>query len=213
MNGPDQDGVDLTQVTQKRGRRWSAADAYLKPARKRRNLTVVTGAQALRIILDGARAVGVEYLADGTTQQEPAQRGDSSPAVRSTRPSCSCCRGSVRADQLAALGIPVVADLPGVGKNLQDHLAIMDIVHSKEPVTLASAESLPNLARFLTLGRGMLTSNIGEACGFVRTRPELDAPDLELVLRSRPVHRSRPRAAARARDHHRLRRRDPPQRR
>ena len=55
------------------------------------------------------------------------------------------------ADQLTALDIPVVADLPGVGKNLQDHLAIMDVVHSKEPVTLASAESLPNVARFLTL--------------------------------------------------------------
>jgi len=58
----------------------------------------------------------------------------------------------------------------------------MDIVHSKEPVTLAAAESLSNLARFLTRGRGMLTSNVGEACGFVRTRPELDAPDLELAF-------------------------------
>jgi choline dehydrogenase-like flavoprotein len=86
------------------------------------------------------------------------------------------------ADQLTELGIPVVVDLPGVGKNLQDHLAIMDIVHSKEPVTLAAAQSLPNLARFLTRGRGMLTSNVGEACGFARTRPELDAPDLELIF-------------------------------
>jgi choline dehydrogenase len=181
VNGPDQDGVDLTQVTQKRGRRWSAADAYLKPARKRRNLTVVTGAQALRIILDGTRAAGVEYVADGKTQQESAQEVLlSGGAINS--PQLLMLSGIGPPDQLAALGIPVVAGLPGVGKNLQDHLAIMDIVHSKEPVTLASAESLPNLARFLTLGRGMLTSNIGEACGFVRTRPELDAPDLELVL-------------------------------
>ncbi len=181
VNGPDQDGVDLTQVTQKRGRRWSAADAYLKPARKRRNLTVVTGAQALRIILDGTRAVAVEYVADGKTQQEPAQEVlVSGGAINS--PQLLMLSGIGPPDQLAALDIPVVADLPGVGKNLQDHLAIMDIVHSKEPVTLAAAESLPNLARFLTLGRGMLTSNIGEACGFVRTRPELDAPDLELVL-------------------------------
>ena len=86
------------------------------------------------------------------------------------------------ADQLAALGIPVVQDLPGVGKNLQDHLAIMEVVHSKEPVTLAAAESIRNLGRFLTLGRGMLTSNVAEACGFVRTRPDLDAPDLELIF-------------------------------
>ena len=73
-------------------------------------------------------------------------------------------------------------DLPGVGKNLQDHLAIMEVVHSKEPVTLAAAESIRNLGRFLTLGRGMLTSNVAEACGFVRTRPDLDAPDLELIF-------------------------------
>jgi choline dehydrogenase len=181
INGPHQEGVDFTQVTQKRGRRWSAADAYLKPARKRGNLTVVTGAQTLRILLDGARAVGVEYIVDGKTQRATA--GDvivSGGAINS--PQLLMLSGIGPADHLAALGIPVVADLPGVGKNLQDHLAIMDVVHSKEPVTLASAESLANLARFLTRGRGMLTSNVAEACGFVRTRPELDAPDLELIF-------------------------------
>lgn len=181
VNGPDQDGLDFTQVTQKRGRRWSAADAYLKPARKRRNLTVATGAHALRIILEGSRAVAVEYIADGKTQRDPVHEVIvCGGAINS--PQLLMLSGIGPADQLTAHDIPVVVDLPGVGKNLQDHLAIMDIVHSKERVTLAAAESLRNLARFLALGRGMLTSNVGEACGFVRTRPELDAPDLELVF-------------------------------
>jgi choline dehydrogenase len=181
VNGPVQDGLDYTQVTQKRGRRWSAADAYLKPARQRRNLTVTTGAHALRIILEGARAVAIEYVADGTTRREPAHEVIvCGGAINS--PQLLMLSGIGPADELAAHDLPVVQDLPGVGKNLQDHLAIMDIVHSKEPVTLAAAESLSNLARFLTRGRGMLTSNVGEACGFVRTRPELDAPDLELAF-------------------------------
>ena len=181
INGLEQDGVGTTQVTQKHGHRWSAADAYLKPARNRRNLRVVTGAHTLRILLDGTRAVGVEYRVDGTTVQEPANDVIvAGGAINS--PQLLMLSGIGPADQLAALDIPVVRDLPGVGKNLQDHLAIMEVVHSKEPVTLAAAESLRNLGRFFTVGRGMLTSNIAEACGFVRTRPELDAPDLELVF-------------------------------
>ena len=181
INGPDQDGVDTTQVTQKRGRRWSAADAYLRPAKPRRNLTVVTGAHTRRIIIDGTRAVGVEYVVDGMTLRESANDVIvSGGAINS--PQLLMLSGIGPADQLASLDIPVVADLPGVGKNLQDHLAIMEVVHSKEPVTLAAAESIRNLGRFLTLGRGMLTSNVAEACGFVRTRPDLDAPDLELIF-------------------------------
>jgi choline dehydrogenase len=181
INGPDQDGVDTTQVTQKRGHRWSAADAYLRPAKRRRNLTIVTGAHTRRIILDGARATGVEYVVNGMTLRESAKDVIvSGGAINS--PQLLMLSGIGPADQLASLDIPVVQDLPGVGKNLQDHLAIMEVVHSKEPVTLAAAESIRNLGRFLTLGRGMLTSNVAEACGFVRTRPDLDAPDLELLF-------------------------------
>ena len=181
INGPDQDGVDTTQVTQKRGHRWSAADAYLKPAKQRRNLTVVTGAHTRRIILDGPRATGVEYVVNGMTLRESAKDVIvSGGAINS--PQLLMLSGIGPADQLESFDIPVVQDLPGVGRNLQDHLAIMEVVHSKEPVTLAAAQSIRNLGRFLTLGRGMLTSNVAEACGFVRTRPDLDAPDLELIF-------------------------------
>jgi choline dehydrogenase len=79
-------------------------------------------------------------------------------------------------------GIDVVLDLPGVGQHLQDHLATGVIVFARQPVTLVAAESLANLLRFLLLRRGMLTSNLGEACAFVRSRPDLEAPDLELIF-------------------------------
>ena len=74
MNGAQQDGVNATQVTQKRGRRWSAADAYLKPARKRRNLTVETGTFAQRVRFDGLRAVGIDYVVDGGPRHADAAR-------------------------------------------------------------------------------------------------------------------------------------------
>jgi choline dehydrogenase len=83
---------------------------------------------------------------------------------------------------LAAVGIPVVADLPGVGQNLQDHLASGISCECRQPVSLASAESLANLARYLLLGRGPLTSNVGEALAFIRSREGLAAPDLELIF-------------------------------
>jgi choline dehydrogenase len=83
---------------------------------------------------------------------------------------------------LSRLGIPVVADLPGVGQNLQDHLASGITFQCKQPITLAGAETLGNLARYLIFKRGPLTSNVGEALAFIRTRDGLDAPDIELIF-------------------------------
>ena len=182
VNGPQQDGIGTTQLTQRRGRRWSAADAYLKPARKRRNLTVVTGAHATGIVLERNRAVGVEYVVDGQARRDDATREVIVSGGAINSPQLLMLSGIGPADQLREHGISVAHDLAGVGKNLQDHLAVVSIVHSREAVTLAAAESLPNLVRFLVAGRGMLTSNVAEACGFVRTRPDLLAPDLEIVF-------------------------------
>ena len=204
INGPEQDGIDTTQVTQKRGRRWSAADAYLKPARKQRATSRSSRARTRCGSSSTARARRASSTSPTARRSESRRTRCSCPVARSTRRSCSCCRGSVRPISSRRLGIPVVADLPGVGKNLQDHLAIMDIVHSKEPVTLAAAESIRNLGRFLTLGRGMLTSNVGEACGFVRTRPDLDAPDLELIFAPVPFIDHGLESAPGPRDHDRL---------
>jgi choline dehydrogenase len=182
VNGPDQDGVDYTQVTQKRGKRWSAADAYLKPVRRRSNLTVVTGAHATRIAFAGRRATAVNYLVDGRSRRADAAREVIVAAGAVNSPQLLMVSGLGPAPALRTLGIEVVHDLPGVGQNLQDHLAVVMIVSSREPVTLFAAESLGNLVKFLVAKRGMLTSNVGEACAFLRTRAELSAPDLELVF-------------------------------
>ncbi len=174
--------MNATQVTQKRGRRWSAADAYLKPARRRRNLTVETGAFAQRVRFDGSQAVGVDYVVDGRTRRADATREVILSGGAINSPQLLMLSGVGPADQLRDHGIPVVHELPGVGRHLLDHLAVVTIVACNEPVTLAAAESLRNVGRFLVSGRGMLTSNIAEAAAFVRTRDDLPAPDLELVF-------------------------------
>jgi choline dehydrogenase len=182
IHGPRQDGVDYTQVTQRRGRRWSAADAYLRPAMRRPNLTVVTRAHATRVIFDGLKAVGVEYVLGGRTEMARAGREVILAGGAINSPQLLMLSGVGPAAHLREHGVSVVLNLPGVGQHLQDHLASGVIVFARQPTTLVAAESLPNLLRFLLRRRGMLTSNVGEACGFTRSSPDLDAPDLELVF-------------------------------
>jgi len=158
----DLDGVRLTRVTQRRGRRRSAADAYLRPALKRPNLEVRTGAHVGRVVLDGARAVGVESDGELVEAAEVVVAG-----------------GAVNSSQLL---MQSGVDVPGLGENLQDHLAAGLLVASKQPVTLFAAERPGQVLRYLLLRRGMLTSSVAEAAAFVRTRPDLPGPDLELIL-------------------------------
>jgi choline dehydrogenase len=181
VNGPTQEGVALSEVTQHRGRRWSAADAYLHPARKRPNLTVVTGAHATRVLLDGTRAAGVEYR-DGTgTHQVAAGREVVLSGGSLNSPQLLMLSGIGPAAELAAHGIAVHVDLPGVGQNLQDHLAVPCIFTVGTHPTLLAAEKAPELAKYLLARKGMLTSNVGEAMAFVRSRPERATPDLQLI--------------------------------
>lgn len=181
-NGATQEGAALTQVNQRQGRRCSAADAFLKPAQRRPNLTVLTAARADRLLLEGKRAVGVAYSHQGAPQQARATREVVLCGGAINSPQLLMLSGVGPAGHLQALGLPVVADLPGVGQNLQDHLAISSVYHCTQPVTLAAAESLVNLFKYLCFGTGMLTSNVGEALAFVRTRPDLAAPDIELIF-------------------------------
>ena len=182
LNEPDNTGYSPTPVTQRRGLRNSAADAYLRPARGRRNLTVITGAYAQRILFHGARATGVEYRdAAGVTQRVTVSREVilSGGAVNS--PQLLMLSGIGDPEQLRAAGVEPRHELVGVGANLQDHLACGVIVHCPKPVTLFAADSRAQLARFLLARRGMLTSSVNEAVAFVRSDPALAAPDLELV--------------------------------
>ena len=188
LNEPDNTGYTPTPVTQRRGWRHSAADAYLRPARRRRNLTVLTGAHAQRILLDGTRATGVEYRdAAGVPQQVTASHEVILSGGTVNSPQLLMLSGIGDPDQLRAAGVQPRHELVGVGANLQDHLACAVIVHCPKPITLLAAESPAQLARFLLARRGMLTSNVAEAVAFVRSDPALTAPDLELVWLPVPV--------------------------
>ncbi|MEV4292930.1 GMC family oxidoreductase N-terminal domain-containing protein [Nonomuraea bangladeshensis] len=178
LNGPSNEGYCPTPVTQYRGRRWSSADAYLRPALKRSNLTVITGVTVERVLFDGRRAVGIEH---GGAQLR-ARREVVLAAGAIGSPHLLMRSGVGAADELRAAGVEVVHDLPEVGGNLQDHLASGVYVACLQPVTLTKAESIGNLLRFLVLRSGMLTTNVGEAVAFLRTSPEEPAPDIELVF-------------------------------
>jgi choline dehydrogenase len=181
--GPtDLEGVRQTPVTQHRGRRWSAADAYLRSALRRPNLTVTTGAQVTRVLFEGTRAVGIAYRHGPDEKIARCAREVilSGGAVNS--PQLLLLSGVGPRDELARHRIKPVHELPGVGLNLHDHPAVTSLVEAVHPITLYAAETAANLARYLLFRRGMLTSNAGEAAAFIHSRPGLPAPDLELIF-------------------------------
>ena len=179
FNGPRQEGVGLYDVTQRQGRRMSTAAAFLRPALRRPNLTVETGALATRLLFEGDRATGVEYRQDGATRRAGAAAEIVLAGGAINSPQLLLLSGVGPAEALERMGLDVVADLPGVGENLQDHLIGLNAVECREPITLSGAETLGQLARYLLLRRGLLTSNVGEAGGFVRLDPGASAPDLQ----------------------------------
>lgn len=181
-NGATQEGVSLSQVNQKGGQRWSAADGYLKPALSRRNLTVITGAQTQRLLFDGRRATGVAYQRNGRVETVVAQREVLLCGGAINSPQLLLLSGIGAANYLREMEIPLVMDLPGVGQNLQDHPMIALTYGCRQPVTLAGAETLGNLLNYLLFHKGMLTSNVGEALAFVRTQDGLAVPDVELIF-------------------------------
>jgi choline dehydrogenase len=182
FNGPAQEGVGLLQVTQKNGARFSAADAYLKPARRRRNLKVVTGAEVAKVLIEDGRATAVQYRTDGATFTEAASSEVILAAGAVNSPKLLMLSGVGPGAHLAEHGISVVCELPGVGQNLQDHLAVGLQYASRLPVSLAASESRRELVRWLIRRQGMLTSTVMEGNGFVRSRSELPAPDLQLAF-------------------------------
>jgi choline dehydrogenase len=188
LNELDNTGFSLTPVTQRRGLRHSAADAYLRPVRRRPNLTVVTGAYVQRILFDGARATGVEYREAAGVTQRVTVSGElilSAGAIKS--PQLLMLSGVGDPEQLRAVGVEPRHELVGVGANLQDHLVCLITVHCLKPVTLVAADSRGQLARFLLGRRGMLTSSVNEAIAYVRSDPALAAPDFELIWLPAPL--------------------------
>jgi len=178
---PVADGFCETAVTQRRGARWSCADAYLKPVLHRGNLTLKTGATVRRIVFDGDRATGVEFDdTDGRRHTVRAAREVVLCAGAVNTPQLLMLSGVGDPARLSEFGIPVVRESPEVGRNLLDHL-VTPLGFAVGEDSLFSAEKPAELANYLLRRRGMLTSNVGEAYGFVRSRPGLELPDLELI--------------------------------
>ena len=185
LNGVDNAGVGLVPVSQRRGRRFSVVDGYLRPARRRPNLTIVTEALVTRVLVEGGRARGVAYRLHGgmgEDEEAPAEREVILCGGAIGTPHLLQLSGVGPREPLEGAGVSLVHELPGVGANLLDHLAGGLFAYTRGVDTLASAESLRNLAAWALRGRGPLTSNVGEAAAFVRTRPQLSAPDLELLF-------------------------------
>ncbi len=182
FNGGSQDGAGLYQVTQKRGQRHSTADGYLKPALARENLTVLTHAHAARIVIENHRAVGIAYIRAGAIETVRAERAVVLAGGAVNSPQLLLLSGVGPADEIRRPGVGAVHDVPGVGKNLQDHLMVSVGYLCTRPVSMANAESLTNFLRYLVFKRGPLVSNVAEAGIFWRTRDGLHAPDLQLLF-------------------------------
>jgi choline dehydrogenase-like flavoprotein len=186
FNGAEQDGWGYMQLTQKRGRRWSTARAYLDDkVRARPNLKVITSALASKVVIEGGRAVGVEYRRGGVAMRADARGEVVISAGGIVSPKLLMLSGIGNPDWLREHGIPVVKALPGVGKNLQDHFAawVQYQTESREPYGI-SAMAMPRLAwEFLVYAfarDGLLATNIFESGGFIRTLPELSRPDIQM---------------------------------
>lgn len=185
-DGQSQDGVGIYQVTQKNGRRWNTAQAYLKPARKRPNLTIHTHALAERIIFEGTRAKGVIYRHNGAQTQASCAKEVILCGGTINSPQLLMLSGVGAGAHLQAYGITVVADVPGVGENLQDHLACGLFYYAARPVSLANAQRPHHLLNYFLRRKGPLTSNVGEGGLFWRTDPGLPKPDVQYHFG--PIH-------------------------
>lgn len=181
-NGPEQDGVSMFQVNQRAGRRWSAADAFLRPALGRPNLELVTGATVLRVELASGRATGVRY-ADGKGEHVVRASSEvilSAGAIGS--PQLLMLSGIGPANHLSEVGVPVHHDLRGVGENLQDHPFVTLIWEVSDHNTLYGAEGPKAMAEWVLRRTGKLSSTVAEVCAFVRTRGGLPAADVQFHM-------------------------------
>ena len=189
-NAASQDGISRIELTTNFGRRASSARAYLHPAMSRPNLTVLTKAQVTRVLLEGRRAVGVEYLRDGKLEKVHAAREICLSGGSYNSPQLLMLSGIGPADHLRSVGVEVAHDLPGVGQNLLEHPNLLNIYQANGPL---------GLTRFLRWDRAMLSvldwyfrgkgpfATAGTIANiFLKSRPELDRPDIQLI--TMPVH-------------------------
>ena len=185
FNGPTQEGAGYFQLTAKNGRRWSTAVGYLREARRRPNLVVETNALASRILFEGRRAVGVEYRQGGATQVARAGREVILAGGAFNSPQLMQLSGLGPADLLRAHGIDVVADMPGVGAELQDHLQVRIQYRCTEPITMNDVvnswrQRIGAGLRYALFRKGLLAIGAGYAGGFFRTSANVATPDVQV---------------------------------
>lgn len=182
-NGAAYEGAWICQLAHHRGRRFSAFDAYLKPALKRDNLEVVTDAQVSKILIENGRAVGVTVRRGAADQTFRAGGGVVLSAGAFGSPQILMLSGIGAGSTLKDFGIPAVLDSPEVGENLQDHPIVPLVFHTDRTDTLKSAESPLNLLRYMLFKRGMLATNGIEAFAFARSGlSRIAAPDIEMIF-------------------------------
>ena len=185
FNGPQQEGAGYFQLTAKNGRRWSTAAGYLKEARHRPNLAVESNALATRVLFSGRRAIGVEYRRGEATHTAYAGGEVIVAGGAFNSPQLLQLSGLGPAKLLRDLGIGVIADMPGVGADLQDHLQVRTQYRCTEPITMNDVINnwrhryAAGLRYFLSR-KGLLTIGAGYAGAFLRTRPELATPDVQI---------------------------------
>ena len=181
FNGPEQEGVGLHQATIRAGERCSTSLGFLAAARSRDNLTIHSNTLVTSIVIEGGRAVGVRYRRDGKEQVARAEREVLLSAGAIGSPHLLLLSGLGSADELRASGVAVVADVPGVGKNLQDHLLVSVAHRDKARITggITPLNLVGWLGRYLLTRRGPLASNVAESGGFVRTRAGEPRPNLQ----------------------------------
>ncbi|MDT7513787.1 GMC family oxidoreductase [Rhodoferax mekongensis] len=191
-NGAQQWGCAPAQVTQKDGERWSAAKAYVTPHRNRPNLTVITHAHTSKVLLDGVhgdqRATGVSYLHQGQTHELRARREVLLSGGAFGSPQLLMLSGVGPAEHLREHGIPVRHVLPGVGQNLQDHVTTVLIYrtqHQQETLGFSLKGALnmvKSVFEWKAKRTGWITTNVAESQAFMKTRPDVEAPDIQLAF-------------------------------
>jgi choline dehydrogenase len=185
-NAAVQEGVSYFQQTAYKGFRWSTARGFLRPARKRRNLIVKTKAQTTRVLFDGKRAVGVEYIQGGQRHQARAAAEVILAAGAIGSPQLLQCSGIGPADLLAKVGVPVVHFLPGVGQNLQDHLQVRMVFKTKERTLNDEVNSYLGQLRvgmqYAFTRTGPLTLAASQVAIFTRSGPNVTRPDIQFHM-------------------------------
>ena len=187
FNGAAQEGAGFYQTTTRNGLRCSTATAYLKPARKRSNLHVVSGALANRILFDGRRATGVEYRAGGQAHVAHAAAEVIVSTGAFNSPQLLQLSGLGPAALLQAHGIPVIADLPGVGDGLTDHYSARTVMRCRDPITLNDVVRswrgrIEAGLRYAVTRRGYLTMSAISAGCFLRAHPMSETPDVQCSI-------------------------------